>query len=139
MRFSGRVYRDGSWWLAEVPVFEAATQGRTRRGALEMMEDWFASMVNEPGFAAETHFEHGDHFEITASDLKAMIRLLLQRQRQRSGLTLEEVAERLGVNSRNAYSRYERGESVPTIEKLDQLLRAVSADRDLVVGESSER
>ena len=139
MRFSGRVYRDGSWWLAEVPVFEAATQGRTRREALEMMEDWFATMVNEPGFSAETHVEQGDHFEISASDLGAVISLLLQRQRQRSGLTLAEVAEKLGVNSRNAYSRYERGESVPTIEKLDQLLRAVSADRDLVVGESSER
>ena len=139
MRFSGRVYRDGRWWLAEVPIFAAATQGRTRREALEMIEDWFVTMIDESEFLVEAHLEDGNHVEIDASDLKPMIGLLLQRQRHRSGLTLAEVAERLGINSRNAYSRYERGESVPTVEKLDQLLRAVSADRDLVVGESRGR
>ena len=68
-----------------------------------------------------------------------MISLLLQRQRQRSGLSLAEAAERLGAKSRNAYARYERGESLPTIEKLDQLLHAVSADQELVVDQTSGR
>ena len=37
MRFQGRVYRDSGVWLAEVPIFEAMTQGRTRAEALKMM------------------------------------------------------------------------------------------------------
>jgi transcriptional regulator with XRE-family HTH domain len=41
--------------------------------------------------------------------------------------------ERLGVKSRNAYARYEQGVSVPTVEKLDELLRAVAPGRDLVL------
>jgi len=136
MRFSGRVFKDGPIWLAEVPVFEAMTQGPTRREALEMIEDWFASMVNQPGFVATAHERNGDEFEISASDLGEMISLLLRRQRQRSGLSLAEVAQRLGAKSRNAYARYERGDSLPTIEKLDELLRAVSEGRDFLVGES---
>ena len=139
MRFSGRVFEDGSIWLAEVPVFEAMTQGRTRQEALEMIQDWFESMVGLPGFSAKTRLTGKDSFEISASDLGPMISLLLQRQRQRSGLSLAEVARRLGARSRNAYARYERGESLPTIEKLDQLLQAVSEDRDLVVGQSERR
>jgi hypothetical protein len=44
MRFRGRLERDGKYWLAEVPVFDAMTQGRTRVEALDMIADWFASM-----------------------------------------------------------------------------------------------
>jgi transcriptional regulator with XRE-family HTH domain len=62
-----------------------------------------------------------------------MIRLLLQRQRQISGLSLAVAAERLGAKSRNAYARYEQGSSVPTVEKLDKLLQAVSGGRDFVL------
>jgi predicted RNase H-like HicB family nuclease len=136
MRFAGEVYRDDSCWLAEVPSFEAMTQGASRQEALTMIEDWFVSMVDEPDFAAQAHWDGGSHFEISGSDLRSMISLLLRRQRARSGLSLAEVSQRLGAKSRNAYARYERGESVPTIEKLDELLRAVSTDRELVVGHS---
>ena len=139
MRFSGRVWKDRSHWLAEVPLFEAVTQGRSRREALEMIEDWFVSMVNRPGFAVEAMPTGQDEFEVTSNDLKSMISLLLQRLRQESGLSLADAAERLGARSRNAYARYERGDSVPTIEKLDQLLKAISPDRDVVLHQSSQR
>jgi len=139
MRFSGRVWKDGSHWLAEVPLFEAMTQGRSRREALEMIADWFVSMVNRPGFAVEAMPTGQDEFEVTSNDLKSMISLLLQRLRQESGLSLADAAERLGARSRNAYARYERGDSVPTIEKLDQLLKAISPDRDVVLHQSAQR
>ena len=137
MRFSGKVYRDGTHWLAEVPIFEAMTQGRTRKEALEMIEDWFSSMVDRAGFSVRALPVGDGHVEIVASDLEPMIGLLLQRQRQQSGLTLAEVAKRLGAKSRNAYARYERGDSLPTVTKLDELLHAISPDRDLILHQSS--
>ncbi len=78
-----------------------------------------------------------DMFEVSAADARSMISLLLQRQRQRSDLSLAQVAERLGVKSRNAYARYEQGVSVPTVEKLDELLRAVAPGRHLVLQQSA--
>ena len=125
--------------MAEMPLLEAVTQGRSRREALEMIEDWFVSMVNRPGFAVEAMLTGQDEFEVTSNDLKSMISLLLQRLRQESGLSLADAAERLGARSRNAYARYERGDSVPTIEKLDQLLKAISPDRDVVLHQSAQR
>jgi len=139
MRFSGRIYKDKSHWLAEVPLFEAMTQGHSRREALEMIEDWFVSMVNRPGFQIDAVPTGQNEFEVSSNDLKTMISLLLRRRRQESGLSLADAAERLGARSRNAYARYERGDSTPTIEKLDQLLRALSPDRDVVLHQSSQR
>lgn len=135
MRFQGKVHRDSGVWLAEVPVFDAMTQGRTRANALEMIPDWFETMVGQEGFKVEVHPGKAGDFEVSSPDLRRMIGLLLQRRRQRSGISLRQAAERLGARSPNAYARYERGDSLPTMDKLDELLRAVG-ERDVVVKES---
>lgn len=137
MRFQGKVYKDGKFWLAEVPIFDAMTQGHSRKEALTMMADWFETLANCPDFCVNVYAGKKGEFEISASDMKVMIRLLLQRQRQISGLSLAAAAERLGAKSRNAYARYEQGASVPSIEKLDELLQAVSHGRDFVLLTSS--
>lgn len=68
-----------------------------------------------------------------------MIALLLRRRRQASGASLREIAARLGAKSRNAYARYERGQTVPTMEKLDALLKATAPGGDFVIRESGSR
>ena len=132
MRFPGRLRRDGKHWLAEVPVLGAMTQGRTRADALAMIVDWFVTMVEGQRFAVEVVNVRASSFEV-AGDTRRMISLLLRRQRQQSGLSLSAVAERLGARSRNAYARYEQGLSVPTVEKLAELLTAIAPGRDIVV------
>ncbi len=138
MRFEGLVYKHGRQWLAEVPMFDALSQGETRREALEMISDWFTTMVDRPGLRVRIHDAKRSEFQISGDDTAAMISLLLRRQRQRSGLSLAEAAERLGARSRNAYARYERGASVPTVVKLEELLKAISPDRVIIVHESCE-
>ena len=86
MRFQGKVYKDGNFWLAEVPIFDAMTQGHTRKEALAMIADWFETLANCPDFSVHVYAGKKGEFEIGASDTKVMIRLLLQRQRQVSGL-----------------------------------------------------
>ncbi len=136
MRFYGRVYKDGEFWLAEVPILDAMTQGRTRKDAFTMVEDLLETLANRPGFSVEVHPGKQGEFEVSSSDTRGMVSLLLRRQRQRSGLSLAEAAERLGAKSRNAYARYEQGTSVPTLEKLTELLQAVSPGQDFVLHQS---
>ena len=50
MRFYGRVYKDGAFWLAEAPILDAMTQGRTRKEALSMVEDLIETLAGRPGF-----------------------------------------------------------------------------------------
>ena len=137
MRFQGKLSKDGKFWLAEVPIFAAITQGRTRQEALAMIVDWFETLINRPSFSVTVHKGKKGEFEVSASDTKVMVCLLLQRQRQLSGLSLAATAERLGAKSRNAYARYEQGTSVPTVEKLDQLLQVVSGGQDFVLHPSA--
>ncbi|HZW32105.1 MAG TPA: helix-turn-helix transcriptional regulator [Isosphaeraceae bacterium] len=133
MRFAGRVYKDGKFWLAELPILDAMTQGRTRREAFAMVADLLETLVDRPGFTVSVHPGSDDHFEVSAPDMRPLISLLLRRQRERNGLSLADAAARLGSKSRNTYARYERGTFLPSLEKLDALLRAVSPDRDFVL------
>ncbi len=137
MRFEGRVFRDGRWWLAEIPILDAMTQGRTRKEALEMIADWLETMIDRRGFEATVFRRDGDEFEIAGSDAASMTALLLRRRRAASGKSLRDIASGLGSTSRNAYARYERGEAVPTVEKLDELLKATTPGADFVIRESN--
>lgn len=136
MRFEGRLIRDGRWWLAEIPLLDARTQGHTRREAFEMIKDWVETAVNRHQFCATVHPKGRTEFELEGSDAAAMVALLLRRRREASGASLRDMATRLGSTSRNSYARYERGEAVPTVEKLDALLRATSPGGDFVIRET---
>ena len=74
--------------------------------------------------------------EIGSNDNKVMIGLLLKRQRQLNNLTVQEMAERLGSSSKNAYARYEQGKTLPSIDKLQELLSAAGSVSDVVISEA---
>lgn len=137
MRFSGKIYKDGKFWLAEIPILDLMTQGHTKKEAYEMVADMLETMVNREEFKVKVYKKSNDSFEVGSLQPKPMISLLLQRKRELSGLSLSQVASRLEVSSRNTYARYEHGKSVPTIEKLNELLNAVCPQSDIVIEEST--
>ena len=132
MRFPGRIKKDGRFWLVEIPAFDAMTQGRTKREAFAMAEDLIETMAGARGFRATVYPKGGETFEIGGNRITVLLALLLRRQRERHGLTLAEAAERLGQRSKNAYARYEQGKTMPTVEKLEQLLKAIAPDQKIV-------
>jgi ribosome-binding protein aMBF1 (putative translation factor) len=137
MRFWGKVYQDGKFWLAEVPILDAMPQGRTYKESLAMVKDSIETLANRPRFTVEVHPGQRGEFEVSSPDTRTLISLLLRRQRERSGLSLAEAAKRMGAKSRNAYARYEQGTSVPTVEKLSELLKAVAPEQDFVLQPSA--
>lgn len=132
MRFEGRVWKDGKHWLIEIPALEAMTQGRTKKEAFVMIKDLLETMADTPGFEVEVEPQSGDRFEVGANDSRVLVALLLRRQREKQGISLNEAAERLRQKSRNAYARYEQGKAAPSIEKLEELLGAIAPDRRLI-------
>ncbi len=136
MRLAGRIWKDGKFWLAEVPMLDALTQGRSRAHAFRMMADLVQTMADKKGFHVAIVPRPSGAFEIGSDDVAALVAVLLRRQREKHGLSLSEVARRLGSRSKTAYARYEQGRSVPTVEKLFELLAAVAPDEDFVFQES---
>jgi DNA-binding transcriptional regulator YiaG len=136
MRFAGQVFRVGKSWAIEIPLLDIVTQGRTKREAYWMIADAVESLVDKKDFKVRVFGAKGEVFEIGASDQGALTALLLRRMRQRAGLSLEEVAARLGSRSPNSYARYEQGRSVPSVEKFAKLFSAVAPNREFVIMES---
>jgi hypothetical protein len=136
MRFKGRILKSGRFWAIEVPILDISSQGMSKAEAYVMIADAIEALVNRRGFRVQVFPGPGPEFEIGASDEADLTALLLKRARQRSRLSLAQVAARLGSRSPNSYARYEQGRAVPSIRKLSQLHAAVSGDRDLVLSES---
>ncbi len=137
MRFTGRIVKSGKWYAAEVPVLGIDTQGKSKANAYRMVKDAIEELVNKTGFAVTVYPGKGNYFEVGANNQVAWVAFLLRRQRMIHGLSLSEVAARLGAKSRNAYARYEQGDSVPTADKLMDLLAALDPGRDFVLREAA--
>jgi len=97
MRFIGHVFKCGKFWAIEVPILDVVSQGRTKTEAYEMIADAIESLVDRKGFKVRVFRGEGEEFEIGASDQTLLAALLLRRERLKSGMSLAEVAERLGV------------------------------------------
>ena len=68
MRLYGKVYKDGKFWLAEVPILDAMTEGHTKKDAFAMVKDLLETLVNRPGFIVTVHpGKHGE-FEVSSND-----------------------------------------------------------------------
>jgi predicted transcriptional regulator len=135
MMLIGRLSKDtGTWWAAEAPVAGVYTQGRSRRDAAAMLADAFESLINRPGFKVTVIDDSGEQVFIEANEPAALAAYVLKYQREVHGLSLAQVAKALGASSRNAYARYEQGESVPTLDKFAELLRAVAPEVMLIIG-----
>ncbi|HJQ99672.1 MAG TPA: helix-turn-helix transcriptional regulator [Candidatus Polarisedimenticolaceae bacterium] len=97
-----------------------------------MAEDLIETMADTNGFRATVYPTAGETFELGANRVGTLVALLLRRQRERHGISLAEAAARLGQRSKNAYARYEQGRAMPTVEKLEALLRAIAPDQRIV-------
>ncbi|MCE5254080.1 MAG: helix-turn-helix transcriptional regulator [Actinomycetia bacterium] len=136
MRFEGRVFKAGRSWAVEIPILGIATQGRSKKDAYAMAADAVETLVNSPDFHVDVFPGAGEYFEVGSANRAALTALLLRRQRVMRGVSLQEVARRLGAKSLNSYARYEQGRAAPTVEQLARLLAAVSSGRDFVLTES---
>jgi ribosome-binding protein aMBF1 (putative translation factor) len=125
MRVQGKIWKDKNVWLIEVPTMDLMTQGKTRKDAFEMLKDAIKSLQTKTQFSIK--FKESDHqdFYISTPDTKEMVAFILFRLRSKSGLSLEDVRERLGVKSKNAYAQYEQGRAEPTLSKMEELLKVL--------------
>ncbi len=130
MRIEGRLVRVGRRWAVEIPMLSLYTQASSKSDAYEMAKDAIEVAVDTDGFSVEIVPGRGDTFGIESNDDRRLFAFALRQLRMASGRSVREVARRLGSTSPSAYSQYESGRRKPSVEKLDQLIRAI--DENLV-------
>ncbi|MBI4403425.1 MAG: type II toxin-antitoxin system HicB family antitoxin [Deltaproteobacteria bacterium] len=137
MRFEGFWLKpDGKknkYWHIEVPILGICTQGKSKQDAFLMIKDAIELAVESKGFKVKVLPGDDNTFTVGANNTKVFVAFMLKQQRSSHGLTLQEVANRLKVASPNAYARYEQGKSVPTVEKLTELLLAIDPEHEPIL------
>ncbi len=128
MKLEGRIWKSGTskYWLAEVADLDLVTEGRSRADAAAMLRDAVESLVAEERFKVEVAFGESGRCTVGSNDDARLVALLLRRLRSREGLSVREVARRLGSTSPNAYAQYETGRVAPGIDTLTRLVAALN-------------
>lgn len=130
--FKGKIWKEGHFWLIEVPALDVITQGTTKEEAFEMIADAIESLINTKGFSVEVKRSGQYEFMISATPVAPLIALMFKRQRARKGLSVEDMRQRLDARSRNEYYQYEQGKSTPGIDKILQILKALEIEDALI-------
>ncbi len=126
MVLEGKIWKDGKYWLIEVPALDVMTQGKTKVEAFAMLRDAVKSLIHHKGFTVSLTPYNETTFVLEPNDHAALLALLLKRQRAKNGLTIAQMAKKLHVKSQNAYAQYEQGKSQPSINKLQDFLSAMN-------------
>jgi hypothetical protein len=135
VRLEGRISKSHSskYWLAEVRDLDLVTQGTSRKDAIAMLEDAVESLVNRDGFRAQVAVSKDGRCTIGSNDDAKLVALMLRRLRAREGLSVRDVAARLGSKSPNAYAQYETGRVAPSIDTLTRLVAALNPSFETVL------
>jgi hypothetical protein len=131
VKFEGFLVKEGKFWIVEIPGLDLMTQGKSRVNALAMAKSVVEDVVGKPSFRVEVEALTKDRFSVSSKDTAELVALMLQRQRAKHGLTLIEVAGRLGSKSSNAFGVYEQGKREPSIGQLEKLLHAIDPKSSL--------
>lgn len=130
MFLKGRVWKDDSMWLIECPALQAMTQGHTKKEALEMLIDWVRSILEKDDFPLEITSK-GEDVMLKVQDPKPILALMVERNRNAQGLTLREIADRLGVKGRAGVKQYETGKHDPGFTKAQELFEALGYEMQI--------
>jgi DNA-binding transcriptional regulator YiaG len=133
----GTITKRKGAWIASCEAIGAITQAGTLDTAIASLADAVEIIVEKRGFRAQVQELGGERGErtvlIDSTEPAPLCAAVLRHQRNRSKLSLAEVAVRLG-KSRNVYSTYERGDREPSLRQFRELLAAVAPDMALIVG-----
>lgn len=132
MELEGKIWKDGRFWLVEVPSLDIMTQGFSRKEALFMVEDAIQGLIacyfpeESKEFKITIQDDKTGVFGVSTNNNSLMLAFSLRRQREISKSTVREVSERLGSTSPNAYARYEKGRIRISLDQYERLLQAVN-------------
>lgn len=136
VKFEGTTCKEGRYWPVDVPALNVVTQGRSKKEAYQMIKEAIELYVDQPHFQVEVIPLSGGRFIIRAKsneDDKYLVALMLKQQRAKYGLSLADIAKRLGI-TRHAYAQYEQARSLPSLTKVEEFIHAMSKQAHFVVG-----
>lgn len=138
MRIEGRIWKEGKFWLVEIPALDLMTQGLSKAEAYRIAGTVVEDVVGKRGFNVTVHKVGADGFVLEPNDSGEMIALLLRRQRMKKGISVREASRLMGSKSPNAWGAYEQGKCAPTLDQLERMIRALNKKTQVTIRIESE-
>ncbi|OGB84774.1 hypothetical protein A3F66_00760 [candidate division TM6 bacterium RIFCSPHIGHO2_12_FULL_32_22] len=132
MKINGTIFKSGKFWLADIPSLDLIVQSKTKKEIPLMVSDAIELLIDDPNFNIKVDIE-GDELYIKSNNLKKLIALILKRLRLKNRLRLEDVAKKLSAKSINEYAQYEQAKHLPSLDKLDELLKAIDPTLESII------
>ena len=136
MKLKGKLKKDGKFWLIEVPVLSAITQGRTKKEDFEMIEEYIINM-SEEYFSKTLKLNItkliNNEFEIETNNTILLTALVLRSLRVSQDLTIKAISEKLGYSSVNGYAQYEQSKRELSCHKLSEMLSVLNPKVKLLI------
>lgn len=120
-------------WGVDIPEIGIFTQGRTKKEACKMAKEAIELVVDLEEFEVTIEPAQNNILFILPNKIGPILAMILRQKRIDNGLSVRDVARRLGQSSPNSYGRYENGKSIPTIEKFEELLAAIDPDSSSIL------
>ena len=132
MKLEGRYFKDGKFWLSEIPFIQLMDQGKSKKECLEMIKAAVEDLVNVDGFKCSVEDIGDGAFTLSAKDTGLLARFILRRLREANGLSIRDMAKRIHAKSATAYARHESGQTSVTMETFTNYINAIT-HKDLVI------
>ncbi len=130
MILSGKYYKDGKFWLVEIPQLDAMTQGMSKKEALVMIQDWVISMTDREDLEIELSDDGSGSFSIKFLDPAPIVSLMLRRAKKESGMSLSMLMNALDLSSKSvARSRFDSSDK--RIGKIAETARVMGFDMQI--------
>lgn len=135
LKFEGKLSKANKYWAVSVQALDIYTQGKTKKDALDMIREAISLSMGLKKSFIKAQTIGNDRFVLSSrktKDDKFLMALMLKNQRAKHGLSLREVADRLGV-SKHAYAQYEQGRALPSIAKVEEYIRVMNKNAHVVL------
>ena len=82
-RVVGKVWKDGDWWISEIPALDITTQGHDFLDSVTMAKDTIESLIGVKGFKAFFFIKKNNEFEIESNNKQLLMKLMEERKNTR--------------------------------------------------------
>lgn len=117
--------------MMQVPLLNIVVESKNSKEAERILIEAFHAL--DPDLQVEILGEW-----VKIGDTLRVVALVVSRLRVKKGLSMRKAARLLGSESGNSIARYERGEAVPSLDKMQELLDALGDSLELAIVDSRE-
>lgn len=132
MKLQGTYYKDGKFWITEIPFISLMDQGKSKAESLKMIKSSIEELMSEVNLKCEIEDLGNGEFVVSSNNVKLLTCFVLRRLRESQGLSIRDVGSKLGLKSHTEYARHESGSTAMTFETFNRYIEILT-DKELVI------